>query len=243
MAEQKGGKPLPTLAPKNESKEAEFKRPMTQKEKEEYIRERDSQLRKAGKLPPSTKKGPEFHPAVVKDKPQAAMIPKKAAAGPCKENNFTQPCQKPKRDINSVESRPFPAEIRPPVKKAEKRPLIRPGTSRDRSPSPVRKKPSHSKNRIESDDEEDYDSEMDDFIDDSDAKVNYSDEIARMFGYDRRKYRDEDDFDDRDMENNRFADIMKEEARSARIGMQEDLEDMRKEEEEKRRKMLKKRRK
>ena len=41
------------------------------------------------------------------------------------------------------------------------------------------------------------------------------------------KFRDEDDFDDRSMENNKFSSIMKEEARSARIGRQEDLEDMR----------------
>ena len=42
------------------------------------------------------------------------------------------------------------------------------------------------------------------------------------------------------MENNRFADVMKEEARSARIGKMEDLEDMKREEEEKRRKFMKK---
>ena len=42
------------------------------------------------------------------------------------------------------------------------------------------------------------------------------------------------------MENNRFADVMKEEARSARIGKLEDLEDMKREEEEKRRKLMKK---
>ena len=42
------------------------------------------------------------------------------------------------------------------------------------------------------------------------------------------------------MENNRFADVMKEEARSARIGKMEDLEDMKREEEEKRRKLMKK---
>ena len=42
------------------------------------------------------------------------------------------------------------------------------------------------------------------------------------------------------MENNRYADVMKEEARSARIGKMEDLEDMKREEEEKRRKMMKK---
>jgi len=93
--------------------------------------------------------------------------------------------------------------------------------------------------RIESDESE-YDSEMDDFIDDSDAKMDISSEIRKIFGYDRRKYNNEADFDDRSMENNRFSDVMREEARSARIGRMEDLEDMRREEEEKRRKMMKK---
>ena len=32
---------------------------------------------------------------------------------------------------------------------------------------------------------------MDDFIDDSDAKVDISAEIRNIFGYDRRKFRDE----------------------------------------------------
>ena len=36
-----------------------------------------------------------------------------------------------------------------------------------------------------------YDSEMDDFIDDSDAKIDISAEIRNIFGYDRRKFRDE----------------------------------------------------
>ena len=64
---------------------------------------------------------------------------------------------------------------------------------------------------------------------------------GKMFGYDRRKFRDEDEFDDRQMENNRFSDIMKEEARSTRIGRAEDMEDMRREEEENKRRKLKKR--
>ena len=94
-------------------------------------------------------------------------------------------------------------------------------------------------NRIESD-EEDYDSGMDDFIDDSEANpAQISSIIGNLFGYNRHKYRD-DDFDDREMENNKFSSIMKEEARSARIGRQEDLEDMRREEEENRRKMARK---
>ena len=36
-----------------------------------------------------------------------------------------------------------------------------------------------------------YDSEMDDFIDDSDAKIDISAEIRNIFGYDRRKFRHE----------------------------------------------------
>merc|ERR1719209_1279421 len=95
------------------------------------------------------------------------------------------------------------------------------------------------KNKIESESEEEYDSELDDFIDDSDAKIDVSKEIRSIFGYDKRKYRDED-FDDRSMENNKFSSIMMEEARNARIGRQEDLEDIRREEEENKRKMMKK---
>jgi len=96
------------------------------------------------------------------------------------------------------------------------------------------------RNRIESDDEEDEDSEMDDFIDDSEAKMDISAEIRSIFGYDRRRFRDEEPFDDRSMENNSFASQMKEEAYSARIGRQEDLEEERREQEELRRKMARK---
>lgn len=116
-----------------------------------------------------------------------------------------------------------------------------------RSPSPeFRRKPSGSKQakRQRIDSESEYDSEMDDFIDDTEANIDISAEIRNIFGYDRRKFRDERDFDDRSMENNRYADVMREEARSAKIGRMEDLEDMRREEEEKqRKKMMKKKQK
>ncbi|XP_076342295.1 uncharacterized protein LOC143242706 [Tachypleus tridentatus] len=89
------------------------------------------------------------------------------------------------------------------------------------------------KRRIESDDEED---DMSDFIDDTPVgeEEDYSSIIREIFGYDRRKYID-DDFDDSNMEAS-YAEVMKEEKRSARIGLMEDLEDMRKEAEEKKRK-------
>jgi len=111
-------------------------------------------------------------------------------------------------------------------------------------PSKMNKLPSSfNKRRIESDDsEEEYDSEMDDFIDDSEDKVDIGAEIRSIFGYDRRKFKDEADFDDRSMENNKFSNIMMEEARSAKIGKMEDLADIRREEEELKRKMKKMRR-
>merc|ERR1712228_942920 len=117
-----------------------------------------------------------------------------------------------KRDVNSVESRSFPGE--------RKRPDSR---DRDRHRGGGRGRGDY-RQRIESDSEE-YDSEMDDFIDDSDAKIDISSEIRSIFGYDKRKYRYEDEFDDRSMENNQFSSIMREEARSARIGRMEDLEE------------------
>jgi len=126
-----------------------------------------------------------------------------------------------KRDPHSVEARVFPGEKRKPEKGG--------------------RRPDEYKRRIESDSEDEYDSEMDDFLDDSEANVDISKEIRSIFGYDKRKYHDED-FDDRSMENNKFSSIMMEEARSARIGRQEDLEDMRREEEEIKRKKAKMRR-
>lgn len=63
----------------------------------------------------------------------------------------------------------------------------------------------------------------------------YSKHIRDIFGYDKRKFKYESDYDIANMEAN-FREVMKEEARSARLGLQEDLEDIRKEEEEMKRK-------
>merc|ERR1711971_303398 len=92
-----------------------------------------------------------------------------------------------KRDVRQVEARRFPGEK---------------GYREERGEGS-----GSWKNRIESESEEEYDSELDDFIDDSDAKIDVSKEIRSIFGYDKRKYRDED-FDDRSMENNKFSSIM-----------------------------------
>jgi protein SPT2 len=77
------------------------------------------------------------------------------------------------------------------------------------------------------DDEEEE--EMDDFIDDDNNYVDddvpdVSQHIREIFGYDKRKYAD---FDDDDIEESSYAQVQKEEMRSAKIGRKEDLEDMR----------------
>ncbi|XP_050299448.1 protein SPT2 homolog [Anthonomus grandis grandis] len=89
---------------------------------------------------------------------------------------------------------------------------------------------------IDDDDDDEYDSELDDFIDDGDADVDVSSCIKEIFGYDKSRYRDHDD--DVDNMESTFAQQMREEVVSAKIGIMEDLEDMKKEEEEKRRKAL-----
>ncbi|GAB1599910.1 protein SPT2 homolog [Argonauta hians] len=84
---------------------------------------------------------------------------------------------------------------------------------------------------IESDEEED---DMDGFIDDEpidDDCRSVSKYIRSIFGYDRRKFKDEDISDIDRMETS-FSQQMKEEIRSAKIGRMEDLEDIRREEEE-----------
>lgn len=89
----------------------------------------------------------------------------------------------------------------------------------------------------EDDEYEDEEDEMDDFIDDTPQDIDYSKHIREIFGYDKNMF--EDDEDDEAMESS-YAQQMKEEVRSARIGLKEDLEDMRREEEELRQKQMRK---
>lgn len=87
------------------------------------------------------------------------------------------------------------------------------------------------------DDEED-DSDLTDFIDDGpEDNEDYSKHISEIFGYDKSKYRNIDDEDDTGMESN-FAQQLKEEFISSKIGYMEDLEDMRIEALEKQRKAI-----
>ncbi|XP_044281774.1 protein SPT2 homolog isoform X2 [Varanus komodoensis] len=90
-------------------------------------------------------------------------------------------------------------------------------------------------------DDDDYDSEMEDFIEDEgEPQEEISKHIKEIFGYDRNRYKDESDYALRYMESS-WKEQQKEEARSLKLGLQEDLEEMRREEEElKRKKQAKK---
>ncbi|XP_051004520.1 protein SPT2 homolog [Acomys russatus] len=92
----------------------------------------------------------------------------------------------------------------------------------------------------EDDDDDEYDPEMDDFIEDEgEPQEEISKHIREIFGYDRKKYKDESDYALRYMESS-WKEQQKEEAKSLRLGMQEDLEEMRREEEEMKRRKAKK---
>ncbi|XP_067123616.1 protein SPT2 homolog [Centruroides vittatus] len=86
------------------------------------------------------------------------------------------------------------------------------------------------------------DDDLDDFIDDTpiDENIDVSRQIQEIFRYNKNKYRDDDYDDDDDIMESSFVQQMKEECRSARIGMMEDLEDIQREKEEMKRKMMKK---
>lgn len=90
---------------------------------------------------------------------------------------------------------------------------------------------------IADDDDSEYDSEMDDFIDDDDGEQDYSQHIKEIFGYDKSRYRHLDE--DVDNMESSFAQQMKEEFISKKIGLMEDLEDMRQEAAEKKAKARK----
>ena len=190
--------------------------------------------------PPPVKKappkivGPEFHPAVVKSRPpeksKSSRDDYRESGGSHKGKSNGSVSKERKRSPEFDRKQ----SSKPSSSSGSKRPRSRsPDFHRrpskrlpSRSPSPeFRRKPdsksSKNSKRLRIDSESEYDSEMDDFIDDTEATFDISAEIRSIFGYDRNKYRNEADFDDRSMENNRFADVMREEARSAKLGVHE----------------------
>lgn len=114
-----------------------------------------------------------------------------------------------------------------------------PPRAMNRPPGPVLPPITSAYKRKIEDEEDEYDSEMDDFIDDGDdEQEEVSRHIKEIFGYDRTKYKEESDYALRFMESS-WKDMQKEESRSLRMAVQEDLEEERKEEEEMKRKNAK----
>lgn len=72
---------------------------------------------------------------------------------------------------------------------------------------------------IDDEDDEEYDSELEDFIDDEveEGNEDYSKYISEIFGYDKNKYKYVDNDDDAAMESS-FAQQLKEEYVSTKIG-------------------------
>ncbi|KAK5643200.1 hypothetical protein RI129_007045 [Pyrocoelia pectoralis] len=142
--------------------------------------------------------------------------------------------------MSNIKSKP-PANVqfkKPPHPQQSKPKQFPPPDVRRREPPPKQK--TLMKRRII--DDEEYDSEMDDFIDDGpEDSQDYSTYIKDIFGYDRNKYRDVDD--DVDNMESTFAQQMREDVRSTKLGIMEDLEDIRREREEKKRKQMLKKRK
>jgi protein SPT2 len=97
---------------------------------------------------------------------------------------------------------------------------------------PIQRSHNDELNYMDEEDEDEYDSEMDDFIDDEEQyeskEKGYSKYIREIFKYNPDKYKDDDDDDLANMETD-FHSQLKEESRSLRLGIMEDLEEERKE--------------
>ena len=164
--------------------------------------------------------------------PRLAERSKYFAAYKPQNSNNNKPNSDIKKPVTPTESKVKSRSVPPPEAKKSSKISKRPPPLNPYMEAPHQRRP-----RIDSDSE--YDSDMDDFIDDGDCGgSDVSSVIKSMFGYDKSKYKDEDDDLD-DMESS-FNQMQREEKVSAKIGLMEDLEDMKMEEEAKKRKMIKK---
>ncbi|KDR23790.1 protein SPT2 homolog [Zootermopsis nevadensis] len=171
-----------------------------------------------------SKFGNEIPSKDLKDRRPTQMLPKdvrhKQFPPPeVKPRQFPPPGVKPRQfPLADVKPRQFlPADVKPrqfPL--ADVKPRQFPSAD-------ARIKPKlPPKRRIEDSDE--YDSELDDFIDDGPTETeDYSKHIKEIFGYDKSRYRDVDD--DECMVSS-FSQQLKEEYVSTKMGILEDLEDM-----------------
>ncbi|XP_046395694.1 protein SPT2 homolog [Ischnura elegans] len=190
----------------------------------------------------------EVRPNPPAQRPSNPGAPVKQAPGKPSAN---RPQQMGSQGSSRDPQRGPPPQDRRPVGRGEvRRPMMAP----DRGPPGGRFLPSGrprpqemrrpAKRRIESDDE--YDSELDDFIDDGPEEgEDYSKYIKEIFGYDKSRYTYVDEEDEDECMESNFAQQMKEEFVSTKLGIMEDLEDIKKEQMEKKKKkqiMMKKKR-
>ncbi|XP_035919444.1 protein SPT2 homolog [Anopheles stephensi] len=185
----------------------------------------------------------------VNGKSSSHTLPKSASSSATANGKSTPKPVGPaptKAPANGKQHQQPAASLRPASAAPTKRPLPAPATQTRQFPPPdvqrtvkrrdVGGRPAPNKKRRVIDSDSEYDSEMDDFIDDDDCEEDYSSAIKDIFGYDKSRYRDEYYDDDDDNMESSYAQQMREEYISKKIGLLEDLEDMRMEEEEKRRK-------
>lgn len=183
--------------------------------------------------PPPTKK---YLPGDIRAKQSSPNDLKPKQSSDVKPKQFPQNDIRPKQfPPNDLKSKQFSSsDLRPKqFPPSDLRPKqFPPGEVRRKQ---LKKKPMVHKGKILDDDSE-YDSEMDDFIDDGpEEEEDYSKHIKEIFGYDKGRYREED-YDDHMMESN-FAQQMREEVFSTKVGILEDMEELRKEEEHKKKKI------
>uniref|UniRef100_A0A0A9XSF3 Protein SPT2 homolog n=1 Tax=Lygus hesperus TaxID=30085 RepID=A0A0A9XSF3_LYGHE len=176
--------------------------------------------------------------ASLSDKPKSNSAPIKTSQLklPAEKSRTAEPQrQKVPPSQNKPKTSGIPPQKSGPQKPAGASQILRPSYLPPTKPKDkFNKKP---KRRIDS--ESEYDSELDDFIEDEDeGEADYSSYIKEIFGYDKSRYKNVDD-EDECMESN-FAQQMREEFVSTKIGIMEDLEDIKKEQEEKKRLKAKK---
>lgn len=269
--EEPRGNPIPKIDPaqpriKNETKPVEEikKAPPTSRPAESAKRPASSDLRQPKALPKPPEKQ-HLKPPKPKDRLPNRNVRGAAPEKPIKSN--TQPSAS-KQNAERPQAVRVPSA--PPSKEIRTRPPAKESKLKHTNSSynaekyfPVKPAKGVPKGRILDDDDSEYDSELDDFIDDGPIEgEDYSSCIREIFGYDKRKYMDDDD--DVDNMESSFAQQMQEDVRSTKIGktwnlyyvirklvtcrivfigIMEDMEDMRLEKEEKRKKALMKKKK
>ncbi|XP_070569940.1 protein SPT2 homolog [Ptychodera flava] len=198
---------------------------------------------------PVTKNGSSIHPQ-QKHRTDTLSKSNKAGAkegqyglvkkpGPSSAVDKQRPQQAPSATVNS-------RTLKVGQPSARHRPPPPPPYGRDMTNSgpfkrPPARPPANVKLKRRQLDSESEDDEDDGFIDDTplDDNVDVSGFIKEIFGYDKSKYGYESDYALRSMDAS-YSQIAKEEARSARIAMMEDMEELRKEKEEMKRRAMKK---